>query len=117
MGIDLQALASNFRERDGEFLATAGLRFDRDLRLFAQLDPHASPCLVHPLPKGLKIGHYGDQGLKFDDVDRYNKLLTYTTSTDLRRLKLPGDLTPWNQAILAFLLALPPDARLILYWC
>ena len=29
MGIDLQALASNFREHGGEMLATASLRFDR----------------------------------------------------------------------------------------
>jgi len=117
MGIDLQVLASNFRERDGELLATASLRCDRDQRLLAQLAAEASPRLVHPLPKGLKIGHHDDQGLKFDDVDRYGKPLTYTTSADLRRLRLPADLAPWNQAVLAFLLALPPDAHLVLYWC
>src|SRR5229473_1705784 len=111
MGIDLQVLASNFRERDGELLATASLRFDRDRRLLAQLGPDASPCLVRPLLKGLKIGHYDHQGLRFDDVDKYGKPLTCTSSTELRRLQLPADLAPWNQAVLAFLSKLPPDAR------
>jgi hypothetical protein len=85
--------------------------------LLAQLDREADPCLVHPLPNGLKIGHYDDQGLRFDDLDRYGKPLTFTTSTDLRRLQLPADMAPWNQAVLGFLLAMPPDVRLFLYWC
>jgi hypothetical protein len=117
MGIDLEVFASNFRERDGQILATASLRWDRDARLLGQLDPGASPCLVHPLPKGLKIGHYEDKGLRYDDVDRYGKPLTFTTSADLRRLRLPDDLAPWNRAVLAFLSTMPPDVRLFLYWC
>jgi hypothetical protein len=117
MGFDLQVLASNFRARDGELLATASLRFDRDMRLLSQLDRDANPCLVHPLPDGLKVGHYNDDGLKFDNVDRYGNLLTYTTPTELGRLRIPTDFAPWNQAILAFLRNLPPDARVFLYWC
>jgi len=87
------------------------------MRLLAQLAPDASACRVHPIPAGLKLGHHEEQGLKWTDTDRYGKPLTYTTSTDLRRLKLPEDLAPWNEAILAFLRTLPPDKRLILYWC
>jgi hypothetical protein len=96
-------------------MATASVRWDRDPRLLGQLDRDANPCLVHPLPSGLKIGHYEDQGLRYDDVDRYGKPLTFTTSADLRRLRLPDDLAPWNLAVLAFLLAMPPDVRLVLY--
>jgi hypothetical protein len=116
MGLDLKVLASNFRER-GELLATASLRFDRDARLLADLHPDATPCLVRPLPGGLKVGHYEDEGLKFEDVDRYGKPLTYTTSKDLRGLRLPDGLASWNEAILAFLLALPAETRIVLYWC
>lgn len=115
MGIDLQVLASQFREPRGEFLATASLRFDRDQRLLAQFSIDAEPCLVHPLPKGLLVGHYEDDGLKFDKVDRHGKSLTYTTPADLRTLKLPPDLSPWSRAILAFVSALPPDTRLVVY--
>jgi hypothetical protein len=117
MGVDLKVLASHFRERRGEFLATATLRLDRDPRLLAQLAPDAEPCLVHPLPEGLKVGHYEDEGLKYDEVDRYGNSLTFTTPVNLRCLRLPDDLSDWNRAVLSFLLALPPDARVILFWC
>jgi hypothetical protein len=117
MGIDLQIFASNFREKGGEVLATASLRFDRDQRLLSQFAASASPCLVRPLPQGLKVGHYEDKGLTFDELDRYGKPLTYTTSTDIQRVKLPPDLAPWNHAILAFMTKLPPETRLVLYWC
>jgi hypothetical protein len=117
MGIDLKILASHFREHRGEFLATATLRFDRDARLLAQLALDAQPCLVQPLPTGLKVGHYEDEGLKWDDVDRQGARLTFTTPADLQRLRLPDDLVPWNRAVLAFLLGLPPEMRVVLYWC
>lgn len=117
MGIDLKVMASSFRERRDEFLPTATLRFDRDTGLFAQLTLEASPCLVRHLPKDLKVGYYEDSGLTFTDVDRDRHPLTFTTSTELRRLQVPGDIHPWNHAVLAFLLALPPDSRIVLYWC
>jgi hypothetical protein len=115
MGIDLKVLASHFRERRGELLATAMLRFDRDARLFAQLAPDAELCLVQPLPAGLKVGHYEDEGLRWDEADRQGAPLTFTTPAALRRLRVPDDLSHWNRALLAFLLALPQDARIILY--
>lgn len=117
MGIDLEVMATHFRERRGEILPTASLRFDRDQRLLAQLDRQAVPCLVRPFPDGLKVGHYDDQGLAFIEKDRYGQPLTFTTSEDLRKLQMPDGIAPWNTAILAFLLALPPDCKIILYWC
>jgi hypothetical protein len=117
MGVSLKVLASHFRERRGEFLATATLRFDLDYGLFAQLAHDAEPRLTQPLPDGLKVGHYEDDGLRWDTADRQGQLLTFTTPLDLRRLRLPDDIAPWNRAVLAFLLALPPDATIVLYWC
>jgi hypothetical protein len=117
MGLDMKVLASQFRERRGEFLATASLRLDRDEVLLAQLTPDAKPRLVHPLPADLKVGHYEDDGLRFDTVDRAGAPLTFTTPPELRNLRLPADVSPWNRAVLAFLLALPPEVRIILYWC
>jgi hypothetical protein len=117
MGIDLKVFASHYRERRGEFLATAGLRFDKDEALFAQLAADASPCLVTSMASGLKLGHCEDEGLKWSETDRYGNPLTCTTSVDLKRLRVPADVAPWNRAVLAFLLALPPEARIVLYWC
>jgi hypothetical protein len=117
MGIDLKVMASHFRERQGECLASASLRFERDSRLLAQLTPDANPCLVQFLPPTLKLGHYEDEGLLWSITDRYGTPLTFTTPTELRRLQVPDDLAPWNRAVLTFLLALPPDSRIVLYWC
>ena len=52
-----------------------------------------------------------------EEVDRSGVPLTFTTPAELRCLRVPGDLSPWNRAVLAFLLALPQDARVVLYWC
>jgi hypothetical protein len=98
-------------------LPTARLRFDRDTGLFAQLVKEASPCLVHLLPAGLKVGCDRDDGLKFSATDRSGQPLTFTTPAEPARLRVPDDIAPWNRASLAFLLALPPDTRIVLYWC
>src|SRR5687767_5990484 len=87
MGLDLKILASHFREHRGEMLATASIRLDRDPRLLALLASDADPCLVEPLPEGLKVGHYEDEGLRFDGDDRYGAPLTYTTPERLRSLR------------------------------
>lgn len=117
MGVDLKILASSFREVRNEFLPTATLRFERDPALFARLALDATPCLVRPLPHDLKVGHYEDDGLIWTETDRYGQPLTFTTPADLRRLEVLPGLSPWNAAILAFLLALPQDARIVLFWC
>jgi len=117
MGIDLKVMASSFRERRGELLPTATLRFERDPGLFSKLSNEAVPCLVRPLPSDLKVGSYEDAGLVFVDVDRYGHALTFLTSADLAALDLPGEVSPWNRAVLAFLVALPDDARIVLFWC
>lgn len=117
MGIDLKVMASSFRERRGELLPTATLRFDRDPGLFSRLSKGALPCLVQALPPDLKVGNYEDGGLVFVQIDRYGQPLTCTTSVELAKLEMPDGLSPWNGAVLAFLLALPEDVRIVLYWC
>ena len=117
MGIDLKILASNFRERRGELLSTASLRADRDPRLLSVFSTEAVPCIVQPLPDGLKVGHYEDAGIRFDDKDRYGRPLTFTTPEKLEALRDIEEINDWNRAIVAFLLALPPDTKIILYWC
>jgi hypothetical protein len=117
VGIDLKVMASYFRGRRGEMLPTATLRFERDSGLFGALSREAAVCVVHPLPPDLRVGCYEDEGLGFKQVDRYGQPLTYTTPADLEKLNIPDGLSPWNSAVLAFLQALPKDARIVLYWC
>ena len=117
MGIDLQVMASQFRERKGELLSTATLRFERDPALFSKLSRDAVPCLVQLLPPDLKVGCYNEDGLVFVQADRYGQPLTWFTSSDLTRLDVPDGISPWNDAVLAFLRALPEEIRIVLYWC
>ena len=117
MGIDLKILASNFRERRGELLSTASLRLDRDPRLQSLLSKEAVPSIVQPLPEGLKVGHYEDDGLKFSDADRYGQPLTFTTPKLIESLRVVEEMSDWNRAVLAFLFALPPETRIVLFWC
>ena len=62
MGVGLKVMASHFHERQGEFLPTAILRFDRDTALFGQLAADAMPSLVQPLPEGVNVGPYEGEG-------------------------------------------------------
>jgi hypothetical protein len=117
MGIDLKVMASYFREHRGEMLPTATLRFDRDSGLFSKLSLQSVPCLVRPLPPDLKVGCYEDEGLVFRREDSRDAPLTWTTPATLAAMELPAELSPWNNAVLAFLLALPAETRIVFYWC
>lgn len=117
MGIDLKVLATKFREKPTEMLATASILLDRDRRLLTQLLRESVPCLVQSMPEGLKVGHYEDTGVQFDDQDRYQKPLTFTTPGQLQALKDVEQLSEYNKAAVAFLLNLPPQTRIVLYWC
>jgi hypothetical protein len=117
MGVDLKVMASYFREHRNELLPTATLRFERDSALFSKLSRDAVPCLVRPLPPDLKVGYYDDAGVVFTQVDRSGEPLTCVTRADLAGLERPDGLSPWNSAVLAFLLALPENIRIVLYWC
>jgi hypothetical protein len=117
MGIDLKVLASHFRERQSEVLSTAMIQFERDDRLRSLFLREANPCIIEPLPAGLKVGHYEDEGLRFDDKDRYGHALTFTTPEKLKAESLLENQTEWNQATLKFLRALPRGSRIVLYWC
>lgn len=58
---------------------------------------------------GTHLERVGRPAAQFDSAfDRHGQRLT---PTPLRNLRLSADLNPWNRAVLAFLLALPPDTR------
>ena len=115
MGIDLKFLSSSFRER-GEIVATASIRADRQPEFLAQFGRNAIPCRVEELPQGMKIGHCEESGFRVDNMDHYGKPLTYTTSDRLKDFPEIEEISQYNRAVLAFLLTLPPDKKIVLYW-
>ena len=122
MGIDLKLLASNFRERPDRVLTTAAIRLDRDPRVLSLFYPDSDPSIVQPMPEGLKVGHFEDGGLQYDDKDRYGEALTYTTSEKVEQVAVKlkdhiDEISRWNRAALAFIVSLPPETKIILYWC
>jgi hypothetical protein len=117
MGIDLVMLASNFREREKKVLSTATIRLDRDQRVLSLFSKLTEPCIVSELPAGVKVGHFEDDGLKYDENDRYGNPLTFTTPERLRSLRILDEIADWNRAAPAFASALSPGTRIILYWC
>ena len=58
---------------------------------------------MRPIPEGLTVGRYEEEGLAFTATDRYGRPLRFTTPADLRQLRVPDDVVPWNRAVLAFL--------------
>jgi hypothetical protein len=100
---------------------TGGARCCRPPRCGSTATPRCSPswparrpCLVDRLPDGLTVGIHEDAGLRYSVVDRYEQPLTCTTPDDICQLVIPPDTAMWYRAILAFLLALPLDTRIVL---
>jgi hypothetical protein len=116
MGIDLKILASNFRERDGRMLSTASIRLDRDPRVLSLIAKDDAP-----IPPELSIGHFEDEGLRYDRTDSRGNPLTFTTPEKLQQsqkiLESIEETSQWNRAAVAYLLSLPPGSRIVLYWC
>lgn len=67
-----------------------------------------------PLPNG--ADWYCDQGLEHYKEDPYGDPLTWLTAHTLVRLLSAVPLHGWDMATLAFLKALPPSTRVVLWW-
>jgi len=102
------------------------LQFNGDYRLFAQIiemddydaafaenKPTIKPL---PIPPQMWVIMYDDEGLKSTRTDANGAELTFVYAQELKKLKLPEDVTSRNRAIKAFIDALPNDTPIILYW-
>jgi hypothetical protein len=70
----------------------ATIRLDRDRRVLSLFSKLAEPCIVSELPAGVKVGHYEDDGLKFDEKDRHGHPLTFPVAAKTQmKLYFP----PW----------------------
>jgi hypothetical protein len=48
--------------------------------------------------------------------DAWGNELTFVYAEDLKRLRMPERISPWNRAIMAFINALPNNTPIILMW-
>lgn len=115
MGLDLTLIPATW---DGDFerghmLCYDRLRMDRDSRIFDQLR-RGSRTALSAVTGPISI--YEDEGLRDTATDAYGSPLTYCRAYPLKRLEIPDDTSPKNQAIKAYIDALPDDWVVVLYW-
>nr|MBI4156163.1 hypothetical protein [Candidatus Woesearchaeota archaeon] len=128
MGLDLTIIPlSHGRALSGSILGYDSLNFVRDYRIFAQIadvdgksaipegDIEAIVC-TYPLPPGVKVGIYGDNGIRHTRKNPYGEEMVYATAREMRKLSLPEDVSPSNKAIMAYIKALQRDTPIILEW-
>ncbi len=73
----------------------------------------------HPVPKAYRLdGHYitGESDEPSISTDSYGKPLEYCYPSAFAHIALPEEEHPLNKAALAYVLALPDDWPIILYW-
>lgn len=67
-----------------------------------------------PLSNG--IDWYDDDGLEERRDDQYGEPLTFLPAHAVARHLSAAPLRCWDAAVLAFVKALPPDSRVVLWW-
>ncbi len=128
MGLDLTLIPLlDARELTGRVLGYTRLQFARDYKIFAQIADVEGKSAVpdegikaivqtHPLPPGVKVGIYGDSGIRNTRKNPYGEEMVYATAGEMRKLVLPQDVSPTNKAIMAYIRALQRDTPIVLEW-
>ena len=80
-----------------------------DYELFERIKAEAVP-----LPDGAQW--YSDEGLEHCQEDAYGEPLKWLAAHALVRLLSAVPLRGWDAATMAFLKALPPSTRVVLWW-
>ena len=113
MGLDLTIMP--VRPLDGiggMVLGYERLQFGRDSEFFDVLKDKVP---VHPLPSGVKVGIYGDEGLRETRENPYGEEMVYAMAGEMGNFKHP-ETHQKNEAILAYIKALPENTPIILEW-
>ena len=67
-----------------------------------------------PMPEG--VHWYDDDGLQARNDDPYGNPLTWMPAHSLARHLACAPLRGWDMATLAFLKAIPPETKVVLWW-
>ena len=111
MGIDLTIVPQNFPQLNDHLAYTRlGFMF-RDYDYFDELQK-----ISRPLNEVFRW--YDDEGLTKRDDDKYGDKLTFIMASDFLKVKKVGKrkLSDWDKAIFAFIKALEPSTKLVLFW-
>ena len=98
------------------------LTMHRDYRVFGQLDERCResddmPMLeTLPIPASFQLITCDDEGEHPSREDTQGRPLRYIMAGELKKLNVPSDSEPPNQAIKAFVDGLSDDIPIVLYW-
>lgn len=97
------------------------VNLDQDYAILGQLAQcrgHLKPTIqANPIPPQMWVETYEEEGVRRTRTDNYGTELTFVYAQQLKRLKMPGDASPKNKAVKAFVDALPNETPIILWWC
>jgi len=110
MGINL-TLAIDRYSNSGAMHCSQRTRLDwQDYDAFKRICGEAIP-----LTSG--VHWYGDEGIEHRHTDQYGEPLTYMAAHTIARHLGDAKLSKWDAATLAYLQAIPPETRVVLWWC
>ncbi len=92
------------------------LAYDR-LALWRSQDLFREIKDIPSQPLEMRFTWYEDDGLVERTTDPYGAPLRWCWASDLAKLEITQDMHPWNAAVLAFVRALPPELKIVLWWC
>jgi hypothetical protein len=111
MGVDLTLVPiRDDSPRMPWWLEGSRLDLHRDYAVWNLIEP------VKRIPDGVRFSRYSDEGIEDRNDDQYGNPLTYITAGDLAIVKLHKQASLWNQACWAFIRALPPKTKIVLWW-
>ena len=113
MSISLAVGVDSFdRGRDSILVYTRLSLFHQDYELFDALKAAAAPLPV-------AVGWYEDEGLRYRRDDQYGEPLTFLTAHQFLRIwntRKAARLDDWDESCIAFIRAMRPDRKLVLFW-
>ncbi len=124
MGMDLTLMPMQYSDLKNHtwWLGYNRLSFDRSYNLFnyfgLDYDDYKNKKVINnkPIPKGIKVDIYGDDGLKTVETNPYGEPLTFFYAEDVKKIPVSKDMSDWNKAIIKFLKALPRKTIVVLEW-
>jgi hypothetical protein len=103
----------------GHIFLHTGLQLDRDYSLFSMFGGRGeNKQVVYPqkIKSNISIFQYFDDGCRKDNTDPYGQILTYCYAGDFRKIKKSLLWSDYNKLVVGFIVKLPKDQPIILYW-
>jgi len=110
MSLSLRFIFVKWEHSPGRILGYERLSLShQDYELFDRIRAEATPI------DGVLLS-YEDEGIKDRSDDPYGTQLTFLTAHRLAKHFEGVEMEAWDAAVLAFVKALPPSTRIVLWW-